>query len=496
MADKATEGAVPGGRHESRARLFVENMVVYGFGSMLAKLVPFVMLPVVTRFMPGTSYYGLSDLSNTLVSFCQAFAVMGMYDAMFRMFFDRDDLEYKRTICSTALVFVTGCSLVVMLAMLLFEDPIARIFFGGEEFASLVVISATSTFIGGNNNIVQAPTRMQNQRSRFITMNLVTAVLSYSIAIPMLLAGGYLLALPISAALSSAISLVVFYAMNRKWFSARLFDCEALVTMLKIGVPLMPTFLFYWVFNSCDRIMIVNILGTDASGVYAIAAKMGQISQLIYTAFAQGWQYFAFSTMRDDDQVELTSRVYEYLAAVSFWVTGLLIVFVRPLFAILFPGDYADGVASTPYLFLSPLLLMLFQVAVNQLLIVKKTWPSLFMLAGGALLNVLLNLMLIPVIGIEGASVATLAGYVMTNAAALVILTRMGLLGMDRRFYTSILLFAVFFVVWRFVFYGMTFPLLFMWIGLSAGLGCLYRGELSAVGANVGSVLANRKKDR
>lgn len=480
-AEPQAAGTVSEERHGSRARLFVENMVVYGLGGMLAKLVPFVMLPVVTRLMPGTSYYGLSDLSNTLVSFAQAFAVMGMYDAMFRMFFDRDDLEFKRTICSTALVFVTGCSLVVALAMLLFEDPIARAFFGGEEFASLVVVSAISTFLGGNGNIVQAPTRMQNQRSRFIVMNLVTAVLSYSIAIPMLLAGEYLLAMPISAALASATSLVVFAIMNRRWFSVRLFDRKAMVQMLRIGVPLMPTFIFYWVFNSADRLMIVNILGTDASGVYAIAAKMGQISQLIYTAFAQGWQYFAFSTMRDDDQVELTSRIYEYLASVSFWATALLIALVRPLFAILFPGDYAGGAVSTPYLFLSPLLLMLYQVAVNQLLVVKKTWPSMLMLAGGAVLNIALNLALIPVFGIEGASVATLAGYALTNVVALVVLTRMGLLSMDRRFYGVTALFVGYFLVWRFLLYGMTTPLLALWVAFSAGLAYLYRCELRAV---------------
>lgn len=476
MADNAAEK-----RSGSRAKLFIENMLVYGLGSMLAKLVPFVMLPVVTRLMPGTGYYGLSDLSNTLVSFAQAFAVMGMYDAMFRMFFERDDLEYKKKVCSSAILFVTGCSLAVALAMLLFEDAIARAFFGGVEFSSLVVVSAISTFLGGNNEIIKCPTRMQNQRIRFIVMNLVTAVLSYSISVPMLLAGEYLFALPVSAALASATSLTVFFVMNRSWFSFKYFDRKVLVTMLKIGVPLMPTFLFYWVFNSADRLMIVNILGTEASGVYAVAAKMGQISQLIYTAFAQGWQYFAFSTMRDDDQVELTSRIYEYLAAVSFLATGLLIALAEPLFAVLFPGDYAGGVAATPYLFLAPLLLMLFQIAVNQLLVLKKTWPSLFMLVGGAVLNVVLNLVLIPILGIEGASVATLAGYVLTNISALVVLSFMGQLKMSMRFYISVAVFAVFFLVWRIALYGFTAALLGIWFVVCLVYGLLYRNELGAL---------------
>lgn len=473
--------AAKGRNSRSRARLLIENMLVYGLGSMLAKLVPLVMLPVVTRLMPGTSYFGLSDLSNTLVSFAQAFAVMGMYDAMFRMFFERDDLDYKKTVCSSAILFVTGCSLIIALGMLLFENAIARAFFGGAEFSSLVVVSAASTFLGGNNNIIQCPTRMQNQRSRFIVMNLVTAVLSYSIAVPLLLAGEYLLALPLSAALASATSLLVFFIMNREWFSFKYFDIKVLVSMLKIGVPLMPTFLFYWIFNSADRLMIVNMLGSDASGVYAVAAKVGQISQLIYTAFAQGWQYFAFSTMHDDDQIEMTSRIYEYLATVSFLATGLLVALIKPLFSALFPGDYAEGVASVPYLFLAPLLLMLYQVAINQLLVLKKTWPSLFLLAGGAGLNVVLNLILIPILGIEGASVATLAGYVLTNASALIVLSMMGQLAMSKRFYISVGVFAVFFLIWRFILYGEVFALSGMWLVLCCAYACLYRAELEAL---------------
>ena len=44
------------------------------------------MVPIVTRLMPDSSYYGISDLSNTVIQFGSAFAVMGMYDAMYRMF--------------------------------------------------------------------------------------------------------------------------------------------------------------------------------------------------------------------------------------------------------------------------------------------------------------------------------------------------------------------------------------------------------------------------
>ena len=71
----------------SKIKLFVENFLVYGFGGVISKIVPLIMIPIITRLMPSTEYFGLTDLSVTLVSFCSALAIMGMYDAMYRLFF-------------------------------------------------------------------------------------------------------------------------------------------------------------------------------------------------------------------------------------------------------------------------------------------------------------------------------------------------------------------------------------------------------------------------
>ena len=85
----------------NKLKLFVENFLVYGLGGIISKLIPLIMIPIVTRIMPSTDYFGISDLSNTVVSFGSAIAVMGMYDAMYRMFFEKDDENYKRKVCST-----------------------------------------------------------------------------------------------------------------------------------------------------------------------------------------------------------------------------------------------------------------------------------------------------------------------------------------------------------------------------------------------------------
>lgn len=464
-----------------RFHLFISNFLVYGIGSVIGKLIPLIMLPIITRLMPNTMYFGLNDISNILVSFGTALAVMGMYDAMFRVFFDKESLDFQKSICSSALAFTTATSISIFLIMISLRDFWAKLFFGSAQYNELFLISAISVLIGSISSIVAAPTRLTNKRKEYLLVSLLSSLISYSIAVPLLLKGYYIIAMPLSALLASVTMSGAFYILNYKWFSIKLVNWKYIRDMLLIAIPLMPNFLIYWVFNSADRLMIAHMLGNEAVGVYAIGGKIGQISHLIYTAFAGGWQYFAFSTMKDKDQVELTSNIFEYLGALAFAAGILMTAFSSLIFKILFTGDYVGGAIVAPYLFLSPLLLMLYQIGCNQFLIIKKTWPCFFILITGAVLNIALNCFLIPRIGIEGAAIATLLGYLVSVVISIVVLLKIKLLTISVRFTKVFLMVSLYMFLWKLVFHN------FGIISISIAVICvvfiafMYRDEFTKV---------------
>lgn len=436
----------------NKAKLFVENFLVYGLGGVISKIVPLIMMPIITRLMPTTEYFGLSDLSGTVISFASALAIMGMYDAMFRMFFEKEDVEYKKSVCSTTLTFTLGTSLFVFIVMVLFRNTIAQFFFGNPKYAYLIYITAIATLVGSTNGIISAPTRMQNKRKIFLITNTVSPVLSYSISIPLLLKGYYVIALPLAGVISGLTMESAFWVLNKNWFTFRKFNASLLKQLLKIAVPLFPNFLIYWIFNSSDRVMIANILDVGQAGIYSVGSKLGHASHLIYTAFAGGWQYFAFSTMKEQNQVKTNSLVFEYLGVISFICTMAVCVVVKSLYAVLFPTEYLVGCIISPYLFLAPLLQMLFQVAANQFLVIKKTWPNMMILSIGAVINIILNFILIPRMGIEGAAIATLLGYVVSVAVCTIVLIAIKLMIVKVRFIISVLIMTLFFLLWRLFF--------------------------------------------
>lgn len=433
----------------NRSKLLVKNFFVYGFGGIVSKAIPLIMVPIITRLMPNSFYYGMSDLSNTIISLFSALAIMGMYDAMYRMFFEKDDEEYKKDICSSSLFFTILTSTFVTILLVALQRPISQLFYSDPSYGNLVMLSAMSVLIGATNSIIAAPTRMQNKSKVYLITNAVSPVIAYAISIPLLLSGHYLIALPLSSLISAVIMEVVFYLLNRKWFSFKRINWKYIKSMLVIALPLLPNFIVYWIFNSSDRVMITNLIGVDASGVYAVAAKIGQISQLIYLAFAGGWQFFAFSIMKDKDNVKVISKVFEVLAAVSFVTTLLGTSICKIGFELLFTREYWQSYICVPYLYLAPLLLMLFQIGANQFLVIKKTWPNLIILSAGAIINVGLNFVLIPIIGIEGASIATFVGYFISILLCIIVLLRLKLIEIHWKFIANVALFLGFFAVMR-----------------------------------------------
>lgn len=438
--------------NSSKLKLFVENFLIYGLGSVISKIIPLVMLPIVTRLMPDTSYFGINDLFNTVASFAGAIATMGMFDGMYRMFFEKNEIEYQKSVCSTTLIFTTSLTVVVCIMMIVLRKIIACYIFGGEEFSYLVCLASLATMVSATNNIISAPTRMKNKRGIYLLTNTFSSIFSYIVTIPLLLKGHYYIALPIASIISGLIIECVYFIINIHWFRISLFNPVILKQTLKIAIPLCPNFLVYWIFNSCDRLMISQHMTVYDVGIYSIGAKLGNMSQLIYNAFAGGWLYFSFSTMKEENQVKSNSNIFEYMTAVSLVATSLVFGLSKFIYGLLFSGDYVLGYQIAPILFLAPLLQMLFQIVCNQFVIIKKSWPNVVLLSVGAVFNILLNELLIPVIGIEGAALATVFGYGITLIMTIIILNKMKLFIMGERLIKIVIPFLIYAVCWRIVF--------------------------------------------
>lgn len=465
----------------SRKRLFLENIFAYGFINILNKIVPFLLLPVIARMLPNASDYGVYNMYSLVVGFGTPLAILGLYDAMFRQYFEKDDLHYRYDVTTTVQRIILLSSLIICIILVLFNQIISLLFFGESTYGNIIMFAGIGIFLGANQSPIQAPTRMQNERKVFVLSGLISSIIMYGLSILLIHKGFSYSGLIYASLVMTLLMLIYFGVRNKSFFLKGSFNKKIAKELFKIGLPLLPTFLIYWIYSSVDKIMITNMLGTFELGIYSFGSKMAQLSQLIYAGFAGGWQYFAFSTMKDDDQVELNSRVFEYLGAIS--VLSLVCVYplIPYIFQFLFVGDYISGHVVAPYLYLSPLLLMLYQVVANQFLVINKSYLATISLSLGAAINVILNYILIKKNGIEGAAIATLVGYLVTIITVMIVSYRSKCMVYSKRILVNLVLIPIYFYIQRVIFFDMIMmQLLIMSIVILLQL-CLYKDDIHKV---------------
>jgi len=117
------------------------------------------------------------------------------------------------------------------------------------------------------------------------------------------------------------------------------------------------------------------------------------------------------------------------------------------MFNFLFEGDYRNGVLVFPYLLFAPFLQMLIQVLGTQYHVIKKTYYSPILFSIGAIFNVGLNYLLIPKVGIEGAAIATLVGFVVVLVlSSIIVVIKMKLISIEFKALITISIFVSIFI--------------------------------------------------
>jgi len=181
--------------------------------------------------------------------------------------------------------------------------------------------------------------------------------------------------------------------------------------LLKFGMPLIPTAVSMMALRLADRYIISALAGLDQVAIYDIGYKVGSIILLLIAPFRAAWPPFAFSISEKPEAPRVYRDVLTYLSAGCSFLILSVIAFRSQLIHIMAPASYDNAITVVSWVAASQLFFAAYLVLSVSLMIRKKThhlaWIAVF--AGG--LNLLLNFMLIPSIGILGAAVATFVSY-------------------------------------------------------------------------------------
>lgn len=164
------------------------------------------------------------------------------------------------------------------------------------------------------------------------------------------------------------------------------------------------------IFGQTDRIMLQKIIGENELGVYSVTFSLCSVLTIIYSALNSAWGPFYFDYKKNNDITSITEHTKNYLNLFTTLTIGFL--FLSPdVFKLMAPEPYWNGIKLIPLFVTAEYFGFLYLFPINFELFCKKTtmMPVGTLLA--ALLNVIVNFILIPKYGIKGAAIGTILAY-------------------------------------------------------------------------------------
>lgn len=393
-------------------RKLFSDVAVYSGGNLAIKALSLISAPIFTRLF-NPAQYGAWSYINVTVTLITGVLLLGGDSAYTRFYFQCESEEEKKSLTVTWFSFLALWALVALACILPFTSTIVRWMALGEGYRSALTIGLASTPLLTINLILGQALRNTFRARDYTIFNLVTAVLTIILGVLFVAAFKWGVAgAVLGAALAAALIIPFRLWTVRKLFSLN-FAWGFIKKLLKFGLPLVPMNIAFWLFSNGDRLMLARLASLEEVGLYSIAGSMAVVLMVLQNAVGQSWQPHGIKVYEEDQ--ELAASVFRrtlvlLLAGAGFVITGFVALAQEVLFIIV-PPAYYGAFAVVPYLAAGFLFFTGAHVFVVAMMVKNKTVYIMFACWLVALLNLGLNRLLIPILGLVGAGLATACAY-------------------------------------------------------------------------------------
>jgi O-antigen/teichoic acid export membrane protein len=381
----------------------------YTAASILSKLIAVALLPLYTRYLSPADY-GAAEVLFSAVVAASIVIRFGLIEAILRFYYQ--DGEDPARVVAGAFAGLFWLATAGALIALPFAEPISELLLDQPE-PDLVRIAVAGLWVLTMWEFLLTLFRLEERARAFFLTTMLNVLASIALTVVLVVgldegARGLLLG---SYATGAAFS-VGLIAVQWRRLSLRL-DPPLLRRLFRFGLPTMPAEVSLYLLNFIDRLIIVRTIGLAEAGLYSLAVKFAQAVNVLVRGFQLAWPPLAYS-IRDDEEARRTYAVVVTLftAGCAFVVTGMWL-FSRWIVRALAAPKFFDSYEAIGLITIGVTLYALYQVLVVILGRTGRTEFNFPAAIGALVANVVLNLILVPPLGIVGAGLALVASYLL-----------------------------------------------------------------------------------
>lgn len=405
-------------------KLFKQTFI-YGLATVLPRVLAVILVPLYTTVMLPEEYGVYATLmaylilGNVLLSY-------GMETAFFR--FITKDGNQQKIVQSTTLTSITVSTFLFLGITLLFTNQIATVSEFQPEYITygvlILVLDALVVLPFAWFRVNERPMRYAVIKIFNVVINLAFN-LFFLLLLPKLAENGsfwnsfwfpenkvaYVF---IANLIASAVTLLVLLPLYVKIGFG--FNKTIWKQMMKYAIPVLIAGIAFSVNEAFDRILLKYLLPENIAetqvGLYSACYKLGMFMTLFVMAFRLGIEPFFFNHSGHENAKNTYATITKYFTLFGCLILLVVVVYIDVFKRILIPNSqYWEALKIVPLILLANLFLGIYHNLSVWYKVTDRTKFGAYISVFAAIVTLVLNYVLIPIIGYMGSAIATLAAY-------------------------------------------------------------------------------------
>lgn len=391
----------------------ISNSIFYSAIGLLPVAIGFFTLPILTRYL-SPEEYGILSMVAAFSSMVSIAATFQIYSGVSRIYFDYDD-EKRKVYFSTLFYAVSAIACLIFVFFLFAGDAFIDILYSKSDvgFWPYFFVSVISIFFSLPIGITTAFFKVQEKGRQLLIISAIgtvitTTLILYLVIIELMGVMGSLVGSAVGAFLTYLLH-IFYFRLN---FVLR-FEKSMFIENLKFGIPVIPHALGGYLFMYSDIIILEKYVALSLIGIYAIADRFAVLLKTVVNSFANAFnpifmQASKSSTEEGQKVVYDTTKSWFVILGIGYIVLshmGEYIIYIMT------PEAYHEAALILPLLAMAYVFRGIYIMPINTFYFMKKTkYLPIATLTSGTL-NVLLNILFIPYMGIWGAAITTTISF-------------------------------------------------------------------------------------
>jgi len=387
------------------------HTLVYGLGSVAQTLLGVLLVPLYTRaFTPAE--FGVLTLVTLVGTLAGAVFLFGVPSALARSYYDYPEGDLRRRTITTSLAIVIAGAVVQVVLGIVCAAPLSRLVCGSPDYAPHVAVSVAASALSSIVGVCLVVLRFERRSVFVVTINVLSLIVTTAFILFFLFVRRDGIMAPLAGALAGqgTVCVVLLWAVRESFAGGLLHD--ELRVQLRYGLAAMLFGVTYYALDSADRILLARYQSAEVVGVYSLGYKIGMLIHVAFVLpFGQIWSPMRMQYREGGDAVGLFKVMHTYYWLVGLFATVAISLFAGELVMLAGTRAYLDAARVVPIVMLAHLAYGAVGIVDSGVVFTRKVSYHVYLCAAALVLNVALNVWLIPVYGYMAAAWVTLASY-------------------------------------------------------------------------------------